>query len=278
MEASQEKLRRPPTYIMENLEESIRLEVKTDPDAFRKQARWCGVGSGLRVLDAGCGPGITTSLLHEMVQPGGEVIGLDYSDKRIGYAREHYGHLPGINFQIHDLRDPLEDSDQFDIICVRFVLEYDLRESSEIVKNLTACLKPDGYMCLIDLDYNCLSHWELPPGIEEVLLKMTMELEKHFNFDVYSGRKLYSYLYDLGYRNIEMDMIPHHLIYGQVRETDVFNWTKKVEVASVVMKHIFEKYPGGFSVFFQDFRRFFHDPRRFTYTPMILCKGMKPLP
>lgn len=276
-ERAQKKSSRAFEYLMENVEESIRLEVKTDPEAIRRQARWCGVKPGMRILDAGCGPGKTTSLLLEMIQPGGRAVGLDYSDKRIAYAKEHYGHLPGVDFQVHDLRDPLgKDIGLFDLIWVRFVLEYDIKESPDIVRNLTACLKPDGVLCLLDLDYNCLSHWELPSGMEEILHKIMAEVERHFNFDAYSGRKLYSYLYDLGYRDIAVDMVPHHLIYGAVREADAFNWTKKVEVASVRMKHLFEKYPGGYSAFFEDFRRFFHDPRRFTYTPLILCRGMKP--
>lgn len=269
---------RPYSYLMENMDEAIRLEVKTDPEAFIRQARWCGVKPGMRVLDAGCGPGKTSSLLHELIQPGGELLGLDYSEKRVAYAREHYGHLPGIDFQVHDLRDSLDGFGFFDLVLVRFVLEYDLRESPAIVKNLAESLKPDGWLCLVDLDYNCLSHWEPPPGMAEILFAIMMAMEKHYNFDVYSGRKLYAYLYDLGCRNIEVDLIPHHLIYGQVREADVFNWTKKVEIAGEKMRPMFGKYPGGYEGFFEDFRRFFHDPRRFTYTPMILCKGMKPFP
>ena len=49
------------SYLMENLEEAIRLEMKTDPEAVRKQALWCGLKPGMRVLDAGCGPGMITS-------------------------------------------------------------------------------------------------------------------------------------------------------------------------------------------------------------------------
>ena len=278
MEASPQKLQRPYTYHMESLEESIRLEVKTNPEAFKKQALWCGVRPGMRVLDAGCGPGKTTALLQEIVQPGGEVLGMDFSDKRIAYARKNYGHLPGIDFQVHDLRDSLEVPGKFDLIWVRFVLEYNSKESPDIVRNLTACLKPDGYLCLMDLDHNCLSHWELPPGMQEILFKIMAELERYYNFDVYAGRKLYSYLYDLDFRNIEMNLFPHHLIYGKTQESDMFNWTKKIEVTSARMKHLFETYPGGYSTFFKNFRLFFNDPRRLTYTPLILCKGIKPLP
>ncbi|MCD6571593.1 MAG: class I SAM-dependent methyltransferase [Deltaproteobacteria bacterium] len=268
---------RPNTYLMENQEEAVRLDIKTDPEAVQRQAIWCGVKPGLRVLDAGCGSGKTTSILHEMVQPGGEVLGVDYSEERIHYAKEHHGKRPGIDFQLRDIREPLDDLGQFDIIWVRFVLEYYCIGSFEIVKNLMASLKPDGYLCLLDLDYNCLSHYELPAKMGSILIKLMDNMQQKYNFDPYAGRKLYSYLYDLGYRNIQVHLMAHHLIYGEIRPEDNFNWTKKVEVTSIRAKNLFEKYPGGCDAFFADFKKFFHDPRRFTYTPLIMVKGMKPV-
>ncbi|MEA3223952.1 MAG: class I SAM-dependent methyltransferase, partial [Thermodesulfobacteriota bacterium] len=140
------------SYLMENSEESKRLDIKTDPEAVRRQAIWCGVKPGLRVLDAGCGSGKTSSILHKMVQPDGELVGIDYSEERISYAKEHFGKTPGIDFQVRDFTQPLDDLGQFDIIWAKFILEYFLLESPAIVRNLTANLKPDGCLCLLDLD------------------------------------------------------------------------------------------------------------------------------
>ncbi len=263
-------------YLMENLEESFRLEIKTDPEQVRKQANWCDIRPGLKVLDAGCGPGFTTSIIHEMIQPGGEIVGIDYSEERINYAKEKYGRNQGIEFQVHDLRGSLEGIGLFDLIWVRFVLEYNRNESLDIVKNLTACLKPGGQLCLLDLDHNCLNHYELPPQMERILFRLMHKLEEEFNFDPYSGRKLYSFLYDTGYKNICLDMVAHHLIYGNVKDEDLFNWIKKVEVISSRAEELFKDYPGGHDAFFSDFKSFFLDPRRFTYTPLTLSKGTKP--
>ncbi len=261
---------------MENLEEAIRLEIKTDPEVIRKQALWCGLKPGYRVLDAGCGPGKITSILHEMIQPRGTILGVDYSEERIRHAKEHYSQKAGVDFQVHDPREPMEDIGLFDLVWVRFFLEYNRTESPEIIRNLTACLKPGGHLCLMDLDHNCLNHYELPPPIELILFELMDRLEKEYNFDPYAGRKLYSYLYDLGYQDIQLDLVAHHLFYAKMRDEDVYNWIKKVEVASAKAKDLFDKYPGGQTAFFEDFKKFFLDPRRFTYTPLILCKGMKP--
>jgi SAM-dependent methyltransferase len=264
------------SYLMENLEEAFRLEIKTDPGVIRKQARWCGLKPGLRVLDVGCGPGKVTSILYEMIQPGGSILGMDYSEERIRHAKEHYGQKDGINFQVHDPRKPLKNIGLFDLVWVRFFLEYNRAEGPEITKNLTECLKPGGHLCLMDLDHNCLNHYELPPRMEKILFELMDRLEKEFNFDPYAGRKLYSYLYDLDYQNIQLDLVAHHLFYAKMRDEDLYNWIKKVEVASEKAKDLFDNYPGGQAAFFVDFGKFFLDPRRFTYTPLILCKGMKP--
>lgn len=265
------------SYLMENSEEAKRLDIKTDPEAVQRQAIWCGVKPGLRILDAGCGSGKTSSILHEMTQPGGMVLGVDISEERIQYARQHYSNRAGIDFQVRDIREPLNDLGLFDIIWVRFVLEYYWTGNLEIVKNLTASLKPDGYLCLLDLDYNCLSHYKLPDRMEEILIELMDHIQRKYNFDPYAGRRLYSHLYDMGYKNIQVHLIPHHLIYGEIRPEDNFNWIKKMEVASQKAKDLFEKYPGGYAAFFADFEKFFHDPRRFTYTPLIMVKGIKPV-
>jgi hypothetical protein len=61
--------------------------------------------------------------------------------------------------------------------------------------------------------------------------------------------------------------MPHHLIYGKVKDGNAFNWIKKVEVAAVKIGDIFSGYPGGYETFFADFKNFFYDMRRFTYIP-----------
>jgi hypothetical protein len=101
-------------------------------------------------------------------------------------------------------------------------------------------------------------------------------LEESYNFDAYAGRKLYSYLFDLGFEDIEVKVMGHHVIYGKSRKVDNYNWTRKIEVTAPLLTDLFETYSGGYQQFLVDFREFFHSPRRFTYSPLILCKGRKP--
>jgi len=263
-------------YLMENIEEARRLEVKTDPAAVREQAAWCGVKPGQRVLDAGCGSGKVTSILWEMVQPGGSILGLDYSADRVAYAQERYGGKAGIAFGRQDFKCPVTDFGQFDVIWVRFVLEYFRAEGYAIVQNIATALKPGGILCLLDLDHNSLNHYGLSKNLENALCAIMRTLEREFNFDPYMGRKLYARLYDMGYEKIEMRLMAHHLLYGELKAADAFNWQKKAEIASEKVPALMQDYPGGRKAFLADFNAFFTDPRRFSYTPLIMCKGQKP--
>jgi ubiquinone/menaquinone biosynthesis C-methylase UbiE len=267
----------PHSYLMENDQEAFRLDIKTDPDAVRDQAHWCGIRPGMRVLDVGCGPGKTTAILHEMVRPDGYAIGLDFSEDRILTAKKQYGNTPGIGFEVCDFTKQIHpELRNFDCIWIRFVLEYHAQESTTIIENVTECLRPGGILCLLDLDHNCLNHYGLSPMMEHVLSEVIGLMQEGYDFDPYAGRRLYSYMYDLGYQDIQMDLRAHHLIYGEINERDLFNWTKKLEVVAAKTPEIFTNYPGAYEKFRDDFVKFFCDPRRFTYTPLILCKGVRP--
>lgn len=263
-------------YLMENEEEALRLELKTDAASLRSQALWAGIKPGMRVADIGCGCGITTFLLHGLVQPGGTVVGIDASECRIEYAGHRYGN-EAINFQRRDMLQPLDDLGTFDFVWVRFVLEYFLRDARAIVKNISRIVKPGGILCLIDLDHNCLNHYGIPPRLEKTLFDIMTSLQEKADFDPYAGRKLYSHLYELGYTDIDVAVSAHHLIFGELREADSFNWLKKVETAPRKIGYSFPEYGGGYEEFIREFQRFFNDPGRFTYSPIISCRGRKRL-
>ncbi len=264
------------SYLMESEDETIRLEIKTDPEALKKQAMCCGIKPGMRVLDVACGPGKTTAILHDMVQPGGSIVGIDFSEERIKYASEQYGKTSGIEFKVHDFRDSLEVLGKFDFIWVRFVLEYYRKEALQIVGNFKNALRTGGTLCLLDLDYNCLTHYELTPEMEKILQKIMKVMDQKFNFDTYIGRKLYSFLYDHGFENIQVELMAHNLFFGEIKEKDVFNISKKIEIAAKKSPDVLAMYNGGYKKFFADFTKYIQNKRRFSYTPLLICKGIKP--
>ena len=265
-----------PTYFMESEAESLRLDLKTDPGVVEEQARWAGAAPGMRVVDLGCGAGKTTHILHRLVQPGGEVVGIDHSQPRIDYAMEHYAES-GISYFRKDARGSLADLGQFDLVWIRFLLEYYEQLSYEIAKNAYQRLRPGGTICLLDLDHNCLGHFGASERLERTMRNMVLVTQRQYGFDPFVGRKLYSYLYDLGCVDIDVRMSAHHLIYGELSEVDRFNWLSKAEAARNTPGLFADDYPDGYEEFHREFCAYLEDPRRFVYTPLIMCKGKKPV-
>ena len=264
-------------YLMESEEEALRLDLKTNPEQVRRQALWAGLKPGMRVADLGCGSGKTSYHLNSLAKPNGETVGVGISEQRHHFAKKHY-HDENLSFVRGDIREPMPELGMFDFIFIRFVLEYHRTNSFDILHNVLPLLKPGGILCLIDLDYNCLTHFGIPEEVNNTVHRLIRSVEKNYNFDPYVGRKLYTYIYDLGLIDIDVKMGAHHLIFGELSDTDEFNWTKKLEAARTkAAGQELEQYEGGFDRFFSDFTKFFRDPRRFTYTPVIYCKGRLPL-
>src|SRR5262245_64204453 len=93
------------------------------PGARRVLLR-AGLQPGMRVADLGCGVGMTTALLAELVGPTGEVVGVDFSAAQLAQAREL---LPAefskiVSFVEASATDTGLLSGSFDLVYSRFLL------------------------------------------------------------------------------------------------------------------------------------------------------------
>ena len=261
-------------YLMENGDEANRLEIKTDIEKITAQARWAGIQPGMRIADVGCGPGKISALLHRLAGPDGTVVGIDSSADRIDHAKaRHAG--PGISFQCRNMMDPLDDLGAFDFVWIRFVLEYYRSRAFDIVRNISRLVKPGGILCLVDLDHNCLNQYGIPSRMKRTVDAIMAKLERDADFDPHMGIKLYSMLYDLDFRSIDVTMEAHHLIFGDLDHVQDYDWTRKVEVAAQNCGYAFEEYDDGYAGFYSEFKSSLADPRRFIYTPVICCRGVR---
>lgn len=76
---------------------------------------------GLRVLDAGCGPGVYSEWLADR---GADVVALDVSPEMVRLAKQRVG--PRADIRVADLGAPLSflESGSFDVVLSALVLEY----------------------------------------------------------------------------------------------------------------------------------------------------------
>jgi trans-aconitate 2-methyltransferase len=92
------------------------------------------------VVDLGCGPGNLTALLARR-WPGADVLGIDSSPEMIGKARE----LPGIRFQVADLRDWQPSGEGVDVLVSNATLQW-VPDHLDLLPRLVDAVTPGGWL------------------------------------------------------------------------------------------------------------------------------------
>jgi len=103
-----------------------------------------GPVTGLRVLDAGCGPGLYA---QELVARGAHVVAFDQSPALVDLARKR---LPAaVDVRVHDLSQPLRwiEAASFDLVVLALVLNY-LDDRVAMLREFRRVLRPDGVVVI----------------------------------------------------------------------------------------------------------------------------------
>jgi SAM-dependent methyltransferase len=106
----------------------------------------------MRVADFGCGVGLVTALLAELVGPEGHVVGLDASAAQLAQARERMP-VGGTNvcFVEASATDTGLPPGSFDVVYCRFLLLH-LPEPERALREMGTLLKPNGILVCEDGD------------------------------------------------------------------------------------------------------------------------------
>ncbi|MFA4828036.1 MAG: class I SAM-dependent methyltransferase [Thermodesulfovibrionales bacterium] len=149
------------------------------------------------LLDIGCGTGWTSSVWEK---EGAEVVGLEPSGARGKIAKERYG-LRIIQAYLEDL----EDSEKFDVIVIRHVLEH-FAEPFEILKKVKTLLRENGLILLVVPNINCIGRYIFND-------KWSWILPWHCNF--FSPRSLSGLLDRAGFVVLKLYQTPSPLWYPE---------------------------------------------------------------
>jgi len=109
------------------------------------------------ILDVGCGDGKITAYLASNRVPQGKVVGLDYSENMLDFAREHYSQdeYPNLTF-MHGDAQKLDFSEKFDHI-VSFNCLHWARDHEAVLRGMYKSLKKGGDILLCIGAANSLS-------------------------------------------------------------------------------------------------------------------------
>jgi ubiquinone/menaquinone biosynthesis C-methylase UbiE len=118
--------------------------------------RTVGLGSGMRVLDVGCGVGDVSMLCARLVGGEGEIVGMDRDPAALARARERVGNegLPNVRFIEGDFRE-LPPGEPFDTVIGRAVLMY-AADPAGALRLLLPRLRSGGIVAFQEFDYTTL--------------------------------------------------------------------------------------------------------------------------
>ncbi len=129
---------------------------------------------GMRILDAGCGPGYATFDLAHLVGPEGAVIGVDESSRFIQHVNEQARLRNLTQIEVHqgnvlDLKALLRSQPQFDAAYMRWVLCF-LSEPERVIHDIAALLAPGGRIAIQDyFNYRSMTLAPRRPAYERVV-------------------------------------------------------------------------------------------------------------
>ena len=161
-----------------------------------------GIERGMRVADLGCGVGMVTQMLSELVGPTGEVIGVDFSKAQVEQARALLpASLTNVNFIEASATNTGLARESFDLVYCRFLLIH-LNEPEVALREMYQLLKPGGLLVCEDGDLT--SAGSEPPSRLQDFSILFGNLGPKWGVDYTLGRRLYQMILEANFSQAEI--------------------------------------------------------------------------
>jgi SAM-dependent methyltransferase len=155
-----------------------------------------GLACGMRVADVGCGVGMVTALLAELVGPEGHVVGIDASAAQLTQAREQLNGTTNTSLAKASATDTGLTPASFDLVYSRFLLIH-LSEPEQALREMRALLKPNGILVCEDGDLT--SAGSEPPSALGAFADLWGRLGPQRGVDYTLGRRLFRMVQAAGF-------------------------------------------------------------------------------
>ncbi len=262
-----------PTYLMEHPLEAERLELKTKRERILEELKLVPLHAGMDVLDVGCGTGAVTRILAERVSPG-RVVGLDLSEERLSVARDlakEQG-VSNVEYLRADVRDLDMRDKKFDLAYSRCLFQYlPGKPGLDTLAAMKGFTRSGGTVAVADIDGNHLYRYPLDQEWKQMLGQLVQAIEDA-GFDAFVGRKLYSMFVGIGFRGVQVDILPYYLIAGRADPLIVRVWEMKLEILAKRLDSIFGSTEKVHEVT-ERFRADLLDPNTILYNFLFLVKA-----
>ena len=150
---------------------------------------------GMRLLDAGCGPGTVTAGLARAVAPG-EVIGIDVAPGVLDHARAHAAGegIDNVTF--------VDSDGSFDVVYANQLLQH-LTDPVRAIREMRRVLRPGGLLAVRDGDYATMSPSPKFPEFED-WNRLYHQTAYHNGAEPDAGRAVPGWVRAAGFPEIEL--------------------------------------------------------------------------
>ena len=172
------------------------------------------VQPGSHVLDVGCGPGIDTIALGQLVGPTGKVVGVDLDEEMIAEALLAANEAAVDDWVIHQQGDiqslPFDDA-TFDACRAERLFQVlpSAIDPQHVCAELVRALKPGGWLVALDADWGTWSMDSIDVVLERKLARFFAE---QLRPNGYAGRQLRRLFMRQGLVEITVEVIPIHVL------------------------------------------------------------------
>jgi SAM-dependent methyltransferase len=260
------------TYIMEHPREGQRLLDKVDADSWISKFLEPHLREVKSVLSVGCGPGV---FLRELAgsHPNVQFVGVDLSATRIYEAELRLRGLGNVRLHVGDAQALPFQSNSFDFIFCRFLMEY-LPDKRRALQEMIRVCRGGRKILLQDLDGQFMWHFPEDPELQQAIECVIRHLAIT-GFDPFVGRKLFHLCFEAGLLDIKVHVDPYHLYAGSADDKELALWQTKLEIARPQL----EKILGGGEAalrYTEQFLGYLRRPDTLTYSCLFTVTGIKP--
>jgi len=198
---------------------------------------------GHKVLDVGCGPGIDTMALSQLVGTTGKVYGVDYDPAMVAEAEQN-AEKAGVNAWVHhkqsDATSLQFETGYFDSCRSERVFQH-LLNPVKVLDEMTRVTKANGWVVVLDMDWGSGGTDTSEIDIERRLARFNVD---HMYHNGYSGRQLYRQFKKQGLENVSFEVFPLAVTsYAFARQITTMDTIEKEALAeNIVTEAELKKY------------------------------------